>query len=116
MSFRLLFMLAYLLWSLPLIASALTTEEILLLKQNGVSEKTIQMMLQSEIEAQRDKAAGTPMGIETIVRPDGRPAIVYSTGSGNRRGKQDEEQKKVERAWRMLRHIIVDTRTPQARE
>ena len=89
---------------------ALTPEEILLLKQNGVSETTIQLMLQSEIEARRQNAKDDGMVIKTIIRPNGQPAIVYSTGSDAHYRHQVEERLKEERAWDMLRHIIVDTR------
>ena len=89
---------------------ALTAEEILLLKQHGVSESTIQMMLQSEIEGKRHQLKDNPMGITSIDRPNGRPAIVYSTGSGDRDRRLDEERLKEERAWEILRHIIIDTR------
>jgi hypothetical protein len=95
---------------LPACALALTAEEILLLKQNGVSEKTIQMMLQSEIEAQRQCTKDEGMGIRTIIRPGGQPAIVYSTGSDDHQRRKAEERLKEARAWEMLRHIIVDTR------
>lgn len=98
-------------WLLPTTVLALTVEEILLLKQNGVSEQTIQMMLQSEIEAQRQVAKDNQMGIKTIIRPGGQPAIVYSTGSDDHRRHEAEERLKEERAWEMLRHIIIDTRS-----
>jgi hypothetical protein len=97
-------------WILPLSALALTPDEIILLKQNGVSEKTIQMMLQSEIEAQRQNARKDQMGVKTIIRPGGQPAIIYSTGSDDHDRHRAEERLKEERAWEMLRHIIVDTR------
>lgn len=97
-------------WLLPTPALALSVEEILLLKQNGVSEQTIQMMLQSEIEAQRRCAKDNQMGIKTIIRPGGQPAIVYSTGGDDHRRHKAEERLKEERAWEMLRHIIIDTR------
>lgn len=90
-------------------------EEILLLKQNGVSEGTIQMMLQSEILAQHSDAAGEKMGVKTITRPGGQPAIVYTTGSGDQKIRDAEERLKEERAWEMLRHIIVDTRDGDVR-
>lgn len=110
MNHRILLAVICLVWMLSVTALALTPEEILLLKQNGVSEKTIQMMLQSEIEAQRHKKNGDEMGIKTIVRPNGQPAIVYSTGSDDHRRHGAEERLKEQRAWEMLRHIIVDTR------
>lgn len=111
MSLRTLCTLACLMWILPAVVFALTTEEIVLLKQNGVSERTIQLMLQSEIEAQRAKQSSTEMKIETIDRPDGQSVIVYSTGGNDEhRHKQTEERLKEEHAWRMLRNLIVDTR------
>ncbi len=100
----------FLLCFLPAPSLALTAEEILLLKQNGVSEKTIQMMLQSEIEVQRDRAGNDRSGVETITRPNGQSAIIYSTGNQNHDRHSAEERLKEKRAWEMLRHIIVDTR------
>lgn len=110
MNIRIMLVLACLVWVLPAAAAALTVEEILLLKQNGVSETTIQMMLQSEIEARRHRARADPLGIKTITRPNGHPAIVYSTGGDDHDRQKAEERLKEERAWEMLRHIIVDTR------
>jgi hypothetical protein len=110
MKCRILLMVCCLWGFLPFATSALTTEEILLLKQNDVSEQTIQMMLQSEMQARRTDAAGDRAGVRTIIRPNGRPAIIYSTGGGDHDTRVTEERLKEERAWEMLRHIIVDTR------
>ena len=100
-------------WTMPAVSRALTAQEVLLLKQNGVSEATIQMMLQSEMQAQSIKTGtdGDGMGVRTIVRPGGQPAIVYSTGRGDQERRTAEERYKEDRAWEMLRHLIVDTRT-----
>jgi len=97
---------------MPAASAALTAEEILLLKENGVSETTIQMMLESEIlaESQGHTNPQETMGVKTIRRPDGRTAIVYTTGRQNRYDGDAEERLKEERAWEMLRHLIVDTR------
>ena len=102
-----------LLVSLPCFAAALTVEEILLLKQNGVSEKTIQMMLESEQRAQTLNASASEprMGVTTITRPDGKKAIVYNTGREGQDARDAEERLKEERAWEMLRHLIIDTRS-----
>lgn len=113
MKLAILVALAWAVGCLPAPSAALTVEEVLLLKQNGVSEETIQMMLQSEMEAERRAAADDRMGIRTIVRPGGKPAIVYSTGSGAVDTRTAEERLREERAWDMLRHIIVDTRDTQ---
>ena len=112
MKFKLMLFLCCLCWTVPAQLLALTVEEILQLKQNGVSEETIQMMLQSEMQArsQHDSTAGQTMGIQTIVRPGGQSAIVYSTGSGDPVARDPEARLKEEQAWEMLRHIIVDTR------
>lgn len=96
-------------WGLLAIAHALTVDEVLLLKQNGVSEKTIQMMLESENRATTN-SENKSLGIQTIVRPNGRPAIIYSTGCGEKEAFDAAERLKEERAWKMLRHLIVDTR------
>jgi len=112
MKITLMFIIGCLGWLVPAPSGALTVEEILLLKQNGVSEKTIQMMLQSEIQASslQNSAADQTLGIQSITRPDGGSAIVYSTGSGDQDARDAEERLKEEQAWEMLRHIIVDTR------
>jgi DNA-binding transcriptional MerR regulator len=93
-------------------AQALTVDEILLLKENGVSEKTIQMMLENEARTRTIDNISRQPGVQTIVRPNGRPAIVYSTGRDRHVDQNIEEQRKEERAWEMLRHLIVDTRHP----
>ena len=110
-----LFIVCGLVWGQPSISAALTAEEVLLLKQNGVSEKTIQMMLESEKRAQlpRDTASQPGMGVSTITRPDGRKAIVYSTGRADPDARDAEERLKEERAWEMLRYLIIDTRSTE---
>ena len=117
MKIRLMFIICCLGWLVPALSGALTVEEILLLKQNGVSEETIQMMLQSEIQARslQNSAAGQTLGMQTITRPGGQSAIVYSTGSGDQYDRDAEARLKEEQAWEMLRHIIVDTRQTEDR-
>jgi hypothetical protein len=104
-------------WVLPVISDALTVEEVLLLKQHGVSEQTIQIMLQSEMHAaalEKD-LAGEAMGVKTITRPDGKAAIIYSSGSGNQDASDTQARLNEERAWEMLRHILVDARVPDGK-
>ncbi|MEE4112363.1 MAG: hypothetical protein V2I40_06075 [Desulfobacteraceae bacterium] len=117
MKITLMFIICCLGWLAPAPLGALTVEEILLLKQNGVSEETIQMMLQNEIQtrSRQNRAAGQTMGIQTITRPNGQPAIVFSTGTGDQAARDAEERLKEERAWEMLRHLIVDTRPTKDR-
>jgi hypothetical protein len=102
-------------WVVPAVSEALTANEILQLKQNGVSEKTIQMMLQSEMQAQsrNGPVERETMGMKTITRPDGKSAIVYSTGNDGQDDRDEAERLKEEQAWEMLRHIIVDTRVTE---
>ncbi len=95
---------------LPTIVSALTVEEILLLKENGVSEKTIQMMIESENRATEYEKAENKTGMQSIVRPNGRSVILYSTGNDDRETVDSQERRKEKLAWEMLRHLIVDTR------
>ena len=104
-----------LVWSLPADSPALTVEEILLLQQNGVSETTIQMMLESEKRAQSlpETTSRPDMGVSTLTRPDGRKAIVYSTGRADQNARDAEAHLKEEQAWELLRHLIVDTRSPE---
>ena len=96
--------------SVAIEAHALTAEEIVLLKRNGVSDETIQMMLASERAAHGSGEAETSAGIRTITRPDGKTAIVYTTGKGRHADHQEAERIKEQQAWEMLRRIIVDTR------
>jgi len=104
-----------LVWGQPSISAALTAEEVRLLQQNGVSEKTIQMMLESEKRAQlpHEDAPQPGAGVTAIRRPDGRQAIVYSTGRPGQDGRDAEARLKEERAWEMLRHLIIDARSTE---
>ena len=117
MKITLMFIICCLGWLAPATSGALTVEEILLLKQNGVSEETVQMMLQSEIQARalQNRTVEQSMGIQTITRPGGRSAIVYSTGGGDQDAHGANERLKEQQAWEMLRHIIVDTRPKRDR-
>lgn len=115
MKIRILLMVCCLGWGVPTASEALTVEEILLLKQNGVSEATIQLMLQSEIQASKAVAAGETMGVRTIMRPDGKNTIVYTTGHSDHDMHTAEAWLKEQQAWEMLRHLIVDTRNAETR-
>jgi hypothetical protein len=89
-------------------AWALTPEQVIALKNAGVSDQTIQMMIQQE----KDAAAGNPADFparKEIKDKDGKAVIIYSTGrpAGTNRSK---EEKQTEKAWEMLNNIITDTR------
>ena len=94
---------------IPTAAPALTDEEVRLLRQNGVPETTIRMMRESERRAGTETSDHS-MGVRTITRPNGQPAIVYSTGSSRSTAAEDNARLQEERAWEMLRYLIVDTR------
>jgi hypothetical protein len=110
MKFWISILCSLLLAGVPAIARSLTVDEILLLKENGVSEKTIQMMLESEDRAAANEAASKQGGVRTIVRPNGHQAIIYSTGEEDQDAYDFDERRKEEKAWEMLRHLIIDTR------
>jgi len=89
-------------------AWALTPEQVIALKNAGVSDQTIQLMIRQE----QDAAQGNPAdfsGRKEIKDRDGKTVINYSTGrtTGNNRAR---EEKQTERAWEMLNNIIIDTR------
>lgn len=87
---------------------ALTPEQVISLKNAGVSDQTIHLMIRQEQEA----AAGNPddsPGRKEIRDKDGKAVIIYSTGhrTGNNRSKEEIQ---TEKAWEMLKGLIVDTR------
>jgi len=83
-------------------ARALTAEEILQLKKNGVSDRTIELMLQKEIEQQK-RQESEPKITETD------RAITYSTGKPSPT-LTEQEQRDLERAWKMLEGMTVKIR------
>lgn len=90
---------------------ALTVEEVIQLKKEGVSDETIQLMIQHEMQRERLSEAETEMGVSRIEDPEGRSATVYSTGPPrNRDDCEMSEREKRERAWDMLDNVIIDTR------
>lgn len=85
--------------------SALTTEEVLLLKEKGVSEKTIQLMIQNEKEKE---TPGTESGISERQLSDKTSEIIYSTGPPSVTKIDTEEQKKMDNAWEMLKNMHIE--------
>ncbi len=69
---------AFLLFITPEL-KALTTEEVILLKEKGVSDKTIQLMIQSEIE-KKGQVKKTSC-VKEVKTSDNKSEIIYSTGS-----------------------------------
>lgn len=86
----------------PIMCYALTPQQVIDLKKAGVSEKTIQMMIEQE---ERAKDPYATMGTKEIKDKDGNTVIIYTTGKSV--DPDDEESKKVENAWEMLRSITI---------
>ena len=92
-------------------AFALTVEEVIQLKKEGVSDETIQLMIQHEMQRDRLSEVETEMGVSRVEDPESRSATVYSTGPPrNRDDWEMSEREKRERAWDMLDNVIIDTR------
>ena len=86
----------------PIISFALTPQQVIDLKKAGVSDKTIQMMIEQEEKAKEPYAT---MGTKEIKDKDGNTVIIYTTGKSI--DPDDDEAKKVENAWKMLRNITI---------
>jgi uncharacterized protein (DUF849 family) len=83
---------------------ALTPQEVIRLKKAGVSEKTIQLMIQQETEA-REKEAYDRIGMREIKDKNGNAYVIYSTGDSTI---DLEEREKVENAWKMLQNMVIE--------
>jgi len=95
--------LSAMLWAIS--SRALTAQQVLELKKAGVSDQTIQMMIKQEENAQKTIET---IGVQEVKDKDGNTIIIYSTGGNT---VDDEEKQNVERAWEMLRNIIIDRRS-----
>jgi hypothetical protein len=85
----------------------LTAEEIVYLKKAGVSEETIQRMIQQE-SAQGEESQ---TGIQDVEDERGNQSTIYRVGGGcEDSARQQIEQEKVDRAWEMLRNLVIDAR------
>jgi len=94
-------------FTLPLYA--LTADQIIKLKEAGVDDRTIQMLIEQEKMGQEGKEG---VGVKEIPRPGGgKDKIYYSTTTQEEETRvQQEERQKLERAWEVLRNIIIDER------
>jgi hypothetical protein len=88
---------------------ALTVDEIIKLKQAGVEDRTIQMLIERE-KMKREGTGG--VGVEVTTRPDGGKEVNYYsvTTSEEERNAHQEEEEKMERALEILRNIVIDDR------
>jgi uncharacterized protein (DUF849 family) len=93
---------AVLLW--PFSASALTPEQVIELKKEGVSETTIQRMIEQEAKAKDPYAT---MGVKEVKDKDGNTVIIHTTGENTSHATDDEEAAKVDKAWEMLRNMTI---------
>lgn len=91
---------------------ALTVEEVLQLRNAGVSDETIQLMIEQEMLRESSSDPDRNMGVRRVEEPDGRRSTVYSTGKAEDRQDVGEESEweKREKAWEMLDNVIIDTR------
>ncbi len=85
----------------------LTAEEIAYLKKAGVSDETIQLMIQQENEEKRHSQTGV---WETEDEMGNRSTLYHAGNDEKKRERERIEQEKVDRAWEMLRNLIIDAR------
>ena len=85
---------------------ALTTEEVIHLKESGISDKTIQLMIQSETE--KKEQVKEPSCVKEVQISDDKSEIIYSTGSPANTKINAEEQKKMDNAWEMLKNLNIE--------
>jgi len=91
----------------PQPGQCLTAEEIGHLKKAGVSDDTIQLM----IEQEREQARDSPTGIWDVENEDGSRSTIYRVDDGDQASERRRiEREKVDRAWEMLRNLIIDAR------
>ena len=82
---------------LPCVSFSLTVEEVLKLKKEGVSDETIQLMIQHEMMNARVSDPYKNMGVRKVKEPDGRSATVYSSGEVDDREGYGEESEREKR-------------------
>jgi type II secretory pathway pseudopilin PulG len=92
-------------------AFALTTDEVIKLKKAGVSEKTIQTMIEQERSGKQPNPADQ-IGVREVKDAEGNTSVNYSTGAPTAPTQNQSEQQKVEEAWKMLQNqnMIIDNR------
>jgi hypothetical protein len=86
---------------------ALTVDQVLALKKAGVSDRTIQLMIEQERDA-KDNPYDS-MGTKEIVDSFGNRSVIYTTGKSDQTWEAAEKEK-VDKAWKMLQNIVIDGR------
>ena len=87
----------------------MTPDQIIKLKKAGVSDKTIQMMLEQERDARKENPSDL-IGVREVKDKEGNVVTIYSTGPPTKESSGDTEEAKVEKAWKMLQNMIIDNR------
>ncbi len=97
---------------LPCVSFSLTVDEVIKLKKAGVSDETIQLMIQHKMMSEKLSDPYKNIGVRKVKEPDGSSATVYSTGEIKDRGDYEEESErgKREKAWDMLDNLVIDGR------
>jgi hypothetical protein len=90
----------------PHLGHCLTAEEIAYLKEAGVSNETINLMIEQENERRQQGRTG----IWEVEDDHGHRSTLYRAGSREDPEKKRNEQEKVNRAWEMLQNLVIDTR------
>ncbi|MDX9746588.1 MAG: hypothetical protein WCX84_09810 [Syntrophales bacterium] len=93
----------------PGFGHALTPEQVIQLKKAGVQDATIQLMISQEMAGENRNPYDT-MGTKEIRDADGNTVVIYSTGKPGGGAFDPEEREKLDRAWEMLRNLIIDAR------
>jgi hypothetical protein len=88
---------------------ALTPDQIIKLKKAGVSDKTIQMMLEQERDARQENPSDQ-IGVREVKDKEGNVVTIYSTGRPAKESPGDAEEVKTEKAWKMLQNTIINNR------
>jgi hypothetical protein len=88
---------------------ALSVEDIIRLKEAGVDDRTIQMLIQQEKTIEGDSKG---LGVKEIKRSEGgSDKIYYSIITPEEEEKSEqEEREKREKSWEMLKNVIIDDR------
>jgi hypothetical protein len=91
--------------SIPVTGYALTAEEIIRLKEKGVEDRTLQMLIEQENTKRRNSPA---VGVEESIRPEGGKDKTYYSITTPEESKSEKEND--EKVRELLKNIIIDER------
>jgi hypothetical protein len=86
---------------------ALTPDQVITLRKAGVSDRTIQLMIEQERDAQQNPYDS--IGTREITDGAGNRYVIQSTGKSDQNWDAAEKEK-VDKAWQMLQSTIIDGR------